>query len=99
MFVDAMAVCGVAFAAYTVFILIMRIRRRMAARPVLPAWEPAFHPAQVQIMFESGQITLAERDRLLAALRKQRERKEAQTAPPGARGFPIAPTSPRAGSK
>lgn len=94
-----MAVCGVAFAAYTVFILVMRIRRRVAVRPVIPGWEPAFHPAQVQAMFESGQITLAERDRLFAALRKERQRNEAQTAPPGARGFPITTTSPRSGPK
>ena len=90
MFVEAMWICGFAFAAFTVFVLCARIRRRMA-RPVLTAWEPAFHPAEVQAMFYAGKITLAERDRLLAVLQKQRERQEAEMVPPGPRGFQVVP--------
>ena len=92
MFVNAMLICGVAFAAFTVFVLVARIRRRIA-RPVLLPWEPAFDPAEVQAMFHAGKITLGERDRLLVTLQKQRERKEAETVPRGPRGFPVTPLS------
>ena len=89
MFVEAMLVCGAAFTAFVAFMVFARARRRFKSAINQGPPKLAFDPAEIQTMLDSGKITPAEHDRLLAVLQHQRERQDAGTIRSGPRGVPV----------
>ena len=85
---------AVAIAALFGLILSMRFMRRRDERRLPASQEPAFYPAELHAMLNSGQITPAEFERLQALVLAQRKANPSAggAAPPrGPRGFEPVP--------
>ena len=98
MLVLAIFILGGVFAAFTIFVAVMRIVRRMRARAVAAPLPPAFDLAEVRALLDQGKITQAENDRLRDLVLKQSE-EYARARPPkarGPRGFEVGPVNPPA---
>jgi hypothetical protein len=96
MVIQAIIICVSAFFVFAIFIVVMRIRRRVLARTASCPPEPSFDLAEINAMLDAGKITREEYDRLRTALLKQIEGRPA-TIPTGRRGFDVAPVDPAAG--
>src|SRR5437764_7893420 len=88
--VMAMSLACPGFAAFVVFVAIVRARRRLANRAGPRPPPPAFDLAELSRMVAAGTLTPAEFDRLRDALAR---RQVAGPPPPpaGPRGFEVLP--------
>ena len=92
--IDITTLCVASFAAFVLFILIMRIRRRLKARAETRAPDPAFDLAELQAMLVANKITREEHDRLREVVLKQRTNEPNLSSPAHGRGFEVRPLKP-----
>jgi hypothetical protein len=88
MLMQTMEILGGVLAAFVIFVLFMRIRRRTAAHRPPSRRSPIFDLAELQAMLVAGQITPEEHERLRAALTRRLDPGDAST-PPASRGFEV----------
>jgi hypothetical protein len=89
-YINTFWTCGGLLAAFVIFLLFMRIRRRMSAHRPAQRRSPVFDLAELRAMLDTGQITPEEHERLRAALTRQLDPGDAST-PSTSRGFEVRP--------